>query len=473
MQVNRIPIRPPPIGHGDTAEASKAGDSRDASDLKHTPEPSQSKNAAEVGKTGNVRDASEPVRTPDNNYSEIAAEASKVAKSPDTGDILLHFGQEPPRFNMELVNNSGPSKGHSGTGGITRKITTNRQKWENLLKEADSLVEGCPGFPSVDEPSPFVTDEKAKLVGLTNKSGHAGSLPPQNATTNPEGSRVRPETRKLLPTLDQMQNFADALMREEAPPQRASYMDNGIMNRISCPTCHKGETTLVSLHVHQVLSGHCYCKECRAFFLGEATRNKHFDEVHSFTCRECSSVFNTLDKLREHQQTDEHCYCKACKCFFPREGDAVRHRLSYHLYPCGVCTEMFGDGESLEEHQKATKHVLTCGTCDVTFRSMDDMAEHLELAQRACECSGCKDGFETEAQLFEHQTAASHLYCKACEKAFASDKAVAEHIANVTHYSIMCGKCNRHFLSQDALAIHKTYRQHCEVQAIHVGWEEI
>lgn len=230
--------------------------------------------------------------------------------------------------------------------------------------------------------------------------------------------------------------------------------DMGTANSIICPTCNRAEGSLLTLRIHQVLNGHCYCKECKAFFLNDAVRGEHIDIVHCFACKECAKVFETSEKLQEHQVQSWHCYCKRCNCFFASRDDAVRHSATLHAYPCGMCKDVFRYSKDLAEHQSAVNHLYHCTVCNAKFGWGHELTKHVGESHTPCQCARCKYGFETAQKLREHQKPASDFYCMVCHKQFLTKQATDMHNEVVPHQSVICKNCGRHFLNGRALALH-------------------
>jgi len=179
--------------------------------------------------------------------------------------------------------------------------------------------------------------------------------------------------------------------------------------------------------------------------------NQHKDYAASIyglaSCKHCPETFVTQTLLNAHIKRvhGETYHCKLCE-FASREKRALiiheRKHAGVKPYQCEHCELRFVSASHKREHQKQ-KHPSEIG---------------YTVQQHVCE--KCGKSFKGPWRLQEHMTSHAEqpnpkFQCKICLKFLKQANSYHKHMRNVHRIGHLCGVCERIYLTQRALMIHK------------------
>ena len=172
-----------------------------------------------------------------------------------------------------------------------------------------------------------------------------------------------------------------------------------IQNDILCPECGKDFGTLPRFH-------------------------KHFRQYHKKNeskCTSCEKTFNTAYILRQHvTNVHETQKCNICDLDMAK-GALQRHKIKHReiKFECEKCDNVYTRKDMLQ------KHNLICGTEIV----------RVVKAPVTINCETCGKTFTQKRYLEQHkrthvvQKEAVQYDCKLCDKMYASNQSLGNHIA--------------------------------------------
>ena len=184
------------------------------------------------------------------------------------------------------------------------------------------------------------------------------------------------------------------------------------------------------------------CLYCSLRFPHAVTALNHECEEHS-NCKQCKERFSGRAELQNHQQITGHCYCRECDAYFPtvrkhlNHARETTHTTPYHCCDCGreytnqetlsyhccECDELFRTKKFLRRHFSGKKHI---GKIGVPMSMSSPNLPH--------KCNTCVETFHNKKQLERHMTnhrAPRNIPCLAggdCQKKFAVPSALLNHL---------------------------------------------
>ena len=146
--------------------------------------------------------------------------------------------------------------------------------------------------------------------------------------------------------------------------------------------------------------------------------------------------------------------CRCCNRAFASETSLYQHGSASHprevqnllarSWPCVVCKDEFQTNKDLWSHQRATGH---------------------------CFCRQHQQRFSDEASAKAHYDALEHVdhfHCCDCSQDFASEQALDQHLRDKVHKQLMCQVCQQGLGSRTALEAHvvKVHQASAKVKRI-------
>ncbi|KIJ14572.1 hypothetical protein PAXINDRAFT_100051 [Paxillus involutus ATCC 200175] len=123
---------------------------------------------------------------------------------------------------------------------------------------------------------------------------------------------------------------------------------------------------------------------------------------------------------------------------------------------CPLCPgRFFVDDNAVRMHKDSRRH-WCCQTCDKEFATEPALDQHMEVkhSPQYC-CDTCDSVFRSQQALDQHETDKHPVFeCLYCEREFTTEKGRLAH--EEAKHSFCCDKCDRVLHSQDALDQHDT-----------------
>ena len=166
------------------------------------------------------------------------------------------------------------------------------------------------------------------------------------------------------------------------------------------------------------------CPECGKDFGTLPRFHKHFRQYHmknESKCTSCDKTFNTAYILRQHvTNVHETQKCNICDLDMAK-GVLQRHKMRHReiKFECEKCDNVYTRKDTLQ------KHNLICGT---------EIVRVVE-APVTINCEMCGKTFTQKRYLEQHkrthvvQKEAVQYDCKLCDKMYASNQSLGNHIA--------------------------------------------
>ncbi|KAH8171557.1 c2H2-type zinc finger domain-containing protein [Sarocladium implicatum] len=132
---------------------------------------------------------------------------------------------------------------------------------------------------------------------------------------------------------------------------------------------------------------------------------------------------------------------------------------------CGTCWRQFPAGwQSREQHMKATGHEpppFECNYCDRFFASQKAVNQHMDalnhwnITEYECDIESCSDAFSEEGDLREHEVT-EHYYCDDCDQFFQDYNSIKHHRNSKIHRAanMPCPFCQKLYHSATGLVHH-------------------
>ena len=211
--------------------------------------------------------------------------------------------------------------------------------------------------------------------------------------------------------------------------------------------------------------------------------NDHgFDPINAQKgeCEDSSAVNNTSltsdvtnnQQLLFHDVTATHS-CDICNQTFPSLDKLKLHVIVHTRFQCTFCEMSFASATTLEEHSRFhTGDTFNCKHCDKKFGNEDAWRRHeVRHEDGRHPCDLCEEAFSSPAELLTHtkeHVNAKQFQCQYCEKTFALENNLTDHMRYHSGLTYNCAYCGRKFGSKSTWrrheARHKGVQQHlCDV----------
>ncbi|KAJ5369783.1 uncharacterized protein N7496_005875 [Penicillium cataractarum] len=105
-----------------------------------------------------------------------------------------------------------------------------------------------------------------------------------------------------------------------------------------------------------------------------------------------------------------------------------------------------------------------CDYCDCKFYYEDEFEDHLDDYWHWAPCETCDKVFRSIRASHQHMDALSHwkprIPCDTCDKLFFTRAAANQHMYDMDHYWNYCVDCDRYFLNENNLRMHRNSKIH-------------
>ncbi|XP_026749293.2 zinc finger protein 354B-like [Galleria mellonella] len=208
-------------------------------------------------------------------------------------------------------------------------------------------------------------------------------------------------------------------------------------------------------------------------------------DITGLRCKLCNKSIDSLESFKKHLIDDHKIHihtninnhiipfkfngdvlqCCICLALFEKFKILIGHMHShYSNYVCNICFAGFVNRSALSRHSHNHKTgVFTCKYCEKGFNSLTKKVSHVRNAHtgKFYRCGYCNEVFKDyrlkEVHLTEaHGVPNPTVKCRACDKEFASKKAMKAHI-NYTHLMEKrrsCDYCDKQFYGSSGLKRH-------------------
>ena len=182
------------------------------------------------------------------------------------------------------------------------------------------------------------------------------------------------------------------------------------------------------------------------------------DIAKDMLCPECGKAFGTSLRFhkhfREYHRKNES-KCTSCEKTFINEVVLRQHVIKYHeTQKCSICDLELAKA-ALSRHKKTHFEIkFECETCDKVYNRSDNLQKHKLIcgtdivkvveAPVTINCETCGKSFTKKRYLQQHRRAHGgakkmvQYYCKFCDKMFASNQSLGNHIEKDDQFIEAC-----------------------------------
>lgn len=159
------------------------------------------------------------------------------------------------------------------------------------------------------------------------------------------------------------------------------------------------------------------CPRCDKSFANQGPANNHCSVAHPHKCGSCSKAYISLRSLHGHNRLSGHCFCRPCDQFFPDDSALAEHRTIFiHAagFHCCDCDRDFKNQQALDQHLQFKDHTSVkslhkCIECQREFSNQAALKKHQAslihkpLSDLKCVASAkCKQRFSSPSALIHH-----------------------------------------------------------------------
>ena len=254
--------------------------------------------------------------------------------------------------------------------------------------------------------------------------------------------------------------------------QKGECEDSSAINNTSLTS---DVTNNQQLLFHDVTATHS-CDTCNQTFPSLDKLKLHVIVHTRFHCTFCEMSFASATTLEEHSRfhTGDTFNCKHCDKKFGNEDSWRRHEVRHEdgRHPCDLCEEAFSSPAELLTHTKehANAKQFQCQYCDKTFALENNLTDHMRYhSGLTYNCAYCGRKFGSKSTWRQHEArhkgVQQHL-CDVCGKGFRSRKGLAYHVVDHnepgTSPQFQCDECPKTFTRAILLSAHK--KRHTDAQ---------
>jgi hypothetical protein len=189
--------------------------------------------------------------------------------------------------------------------------------------------------------------------------------------------------------------------------------------------------------------------------------------MHQFQCHTCERRFKSEGAVLAHSEALDHFPywdCNMCPDEFYNAEDLMEHKEEWHQSHCALCKELFEDILALRHHYQTSSAHPRCKKCQRGFANQEALDQHLHYsAAHEVTCPCCKKVFN-EVQYRVHHAAEHQYYCTQCSETFSDESKLRLHTNTAHNRNCSCIYCNVVVATEKALEAHmdKLHSYNCE-----------